>query len=313
MSRRWTVWWVVLLLLLAGGCQSKGGEPAGELEQARIEQDTHYLCETFPERVTGTPGERAACDWLEEQLKAAGFDYGENTLVRQPFLGLEGRTSENLMAVCNRGGWPVLCVTAHYDNVAGSPGARDNGAAVAILLELARRLGPEAQDLSAEVRLILLGSEENGYHGSRAYVESLTPEEREDHLAIFNMDISAATEGEGQMVCFTLGGRREAGYQQGDFFDPAENRASQAAAQAAARLWKETLTVAHGGESDQVTFDQWEMDAVNLCWRRVEDGFPMLPPEYHQPEDRADSIDYETAWATGRCVLEALRILGEKS
>lgn len=306
MRRRCFLLSAVLMLGLLAGC---GGQQE-ELDRTRIRSDTTYLCQTFPDRVTGTEGERRTCDWLEEQLEQAGFSYQEGTLLRQSFSGLKGKTSENLTALCNRGGDPVLCVTAHYDNVEGSPGARDNGAAVAVLLELARCLGQEQPEQAAEIRLIFLGSEENGYYGSRAYLESLSPEERERHLAVFNMDISAATRDEGELVCCTLGGWEDGQYREGDIFSPAENRVSQAVSEAGQKILGGPVPVVHGGESDHVTFHQWGIDAANVCWRRLEDGFPVLPSEYHKPEDKAETIDYETAWTTGRCVLEALRLLG---
>lgn len=308
MKKRWLALGLILLLVLLAGCRGREETPP-QLDRERLRSDTVYLCQTFPERVTGTEGERLACDWLEGRLEENGFSFEEGSLLRRQFDGLAGLTSENLIAVCNRGGDPVLCVTAHYDNVEGSPGARDNGAAVAVLLELARLLGPEQPDRKAEIRLIFLGSEENGYHGSRAYVESLSPEERQRHLAVLNMDISAATPGEGELVCFTLGGWTDEGYREGDYFSPVDNRASRAAAEAGERLFDMTPATVHGGESDQVSFHAGEIDAVNVCWRRMEDGFPLLPPEYHRAEDLPETIDYETARITGCCVLEALELL----
>ena len=50
----------VLMLGLLAGC---GGQQE-ELDRTRIRSDTTYLCQTFPDRVTGTEGERQTCDWL---------------------------------------------------------------------------------------------------------------------------------------------------------------------------------------------------------------------------------------------------------
>ena len=49
-----------------------------------------------------------------------------------------GRTVRNIAS----GAGPIV-VGAHYDSVPGSPGADDNASAVAVMLELARILGPE--------------------------------------------------------------------------------------------------------------------------------------------------------------------------
>lgn len=57
---------------------------------------------------------------------------------------------------------PRIVIGAHYDTVAGSPGADDNGSGVAALLELARILPP-----SAPIELDFYDMEEIGKHGSR--------------------------------------------------------------------------------------------------------------------------------------------------
>jgi Zn-dependent M28 family amino/carboxypeptidase len=64
-------------------------------------------------------------------------------------------------------------VGAHYDSVPGTPGADDNASAVAVLLELARRLPAVA--LPAPVRLVAFTMEEppaftTGLQGSRIFV-----------------------------------------------------------------------------------------------------------------------------------------------
>lgn len=57
---------------------------------------------------------------------------------------------------------PRIVIGAHYDTVAGSPGADDNGSGVAALLELARIL-----PTTAPVELDFYDMEEIGKHGSR--------------------------------------------------------------------------------------------------------------------------------------------------
>ena len=196
---------LALCLLLAGCAPSKS--PHG-LDAARIQADTEYLCREIGDRPTGTEKESAACDWLEKQLTEMGFSSQTGSLARVPFPGLFELTSENLIATCNPGAeGPILCVMAHYDSVEGSPGARDNASSVAVLLELARYLGPAREDLQGEIRLLFLGSEENGYHGASAYVKGLSEAEQERHLAVFNMENSAASPGDGAILtCGTLGG-----------------------------------------------------------------------------------------------------------
>jgi len=299
----------VLLCLLLLGCS---GENKVRVDVSRIEADTHYLCSNFGSRVTGGPEEKLACDWLEARLQELGFSDGEGTLFRTGFQGFRELESENLMAVCNAGHpGPILCVVAHYDSIEGTPGARDNAASVAIALELARLLGPEQKDCPAEIRFLFPGSEENGYHGARVYVESLSEEERLRHMAVINMDISAATAGEGQLVCCTLGARSSEGYQAGNYLEPMENAVSEHIHKAYQKLYGGEVLTLHGSESDHVKFHQAGIDAANVCWRRVEDGLAVLPSEYHDETDLPETIDYSTAGITASCVFEALHTLAE--
>lgn len=61
---------------------------------------------------------------------------------------------------------PALLVMAHYDSVATSPGAADNAAAVAVLLDVARAL--EARPPPQPVILAFTAREEDGLVGARA-------------------------------------------------------------------------------------------------------------------------------------------------
>jgi Zn-dependent M28 family amino/carboxypeptidase len=81
-----------------------------------------------------------------------------------------GRTHENL--VLNLPGQQdrgFILVGAHYDAVPGSPGADDNGSALAVLLELARAF--LAVPARRPVRLVAFDLEESDRSGSRAYAE----------------------------------------------------------------------------------------------------------------------------------------------
>lgn len=299
------------LILLLPGC----GRRDYGLSAQRIQADTEYLCEQIGDRPTGTDKEQTAANWLEERLEEAGFSQRDGSLLRVPFQGLFDLTSENVIAVCNPGSQgPILCVMAHYDTVEGSPGARDNSSSVAVLLELARYLGPERAGLTGQVRLLFLGSEENGYHGASAYVEELSQEERQRHLAAFNMENSAASPGPGAILtCATLGGVVDGAYQEGDFLEPAPNLASRTLSQASQALGGEALPLFHRGMSDHVVFHESGLEAANISWRFLDsDGLITVPPEYHLPNDIPDTMDFQGGAMTGACILWAVEeLLGE--
>lgn len=306
----------ILLLLAAPALLLSGcGRQDYGLSVQRIQSDTEYLCEQIGDRPTGTDKERATADWLEGQLEDAGFSKQDSSLLRVPFQGLFDLTSENLIAVCNPGSrGPILCVMAHYDTVAGSPGARDNSSSVAVLLELARYLGPERAGLAGEVRLLFLGSEENGYHGASAYIEGLSQEERQRHLAAFNMENSAASPGAGAILtCATLGGVVDGAYQEGDFLEPTPNLASRTLTQASQALGGPPLPLFHRGMSDHVIFHEAGLEAANISWRFLDsDGLITVPPEYHLPSDTSDTMDFRGGATTGACILWAVEdLLGE--
>jgi len=310
-NRLWRMMAMLLVLLTLAGC----GKPAADAflpDLSRIRDDTVYLCEEIGVRVTGTEKERETADWIVESLGKAGFCEEEN-LFRRSFESPAG-SSENVIAVCNPGSsGPIFSIVAHYDSVATSAGARDNAASVAGLLEIARYLGTENDAFSCQICMVFLGSEENGYHGSRAYVESLSPEERKRHAGAFNMDISASSASdEALLVCNTLGAVAEGEYLEGNFIVPAEGKLTEAIRQAYRELFgRELGGVFHFGESDHVSFHNAQMEAANVCWRKVSGGMPVLPESYHKPEDTAEELDYETIGASIRCILRAMEILAD--
>ena len=307
MKRRWLM--MLLLSLILAGCAGK--EQVFELNTDRIREDTVYLCREIGIRVTETPEETDTADWIFSSLLEAGFEEGKS-LHRQGFSGAKGGASENVIALCNADSdGPIISVVAHFDSVATSLGARDNAASVAALLEMARYLGAENGELSCQIRLVFLGSEENGYHGSAAYVANLTAEEKSRHLGAFNMDISAASDGEeAQLVCNNLGAVTDGQYTEGNFIVPAEGALIEAIRQAYRELYgKELGGVFHFGESDHVSFHNVGIEAANVCWRKVSGGMPVLPESYHKMEDTPEELNYETVRASARCILRAMEIM----
>ena len=280
------------------------------LDALRIKADTQYLCEKIGPRPTGTEKEKEACDWLEEQLEQIGFSYEEENLIRTNFKGFPGMYSENLTAICNKDSdGPIICVMAHYDTVEGSPGARDNTSSVATVLEIARYLGTECDDLDGEIRLLLLGSEENGYHGARAYIERLSEDEIDRHLLAYNLENSAASPGEGAVLMFgTQGGKVDGEYINGDIWQTMENLVTRTVNESYCELYEdEKIPVFHMGGSDHLMFHRVGIEAANVCWKYLrEDGGIRLPEQYHKPTDTVDGMDFDGAVIIGRCILDSM-------
>ena len=79
-----------------------------------------------------------------------------------------------------------IVVTAHYDSVM-TPGASDNASGTALLLESAYRL--RYVDNYFTIVYVFAGAEEIGLLGAHYYVNSLTPEERNNLILNINADV----------------------------------------------------------------------------------------------------------------------------
>ncbi len=99
--------------------------------------------------------------------------------------------------------WPdeVVIISGHLDswNGPGSQGVVDNGTGSSVTIEAARILAAVGAKPKRTIRFILWTGEEQGLLGSRAYVESLSEEERAKISAVFVDD--GGTNYEGGLVC----------------------------------------------------------------------------------------------------------------
>ena len=86
----------------------------------------------------------------------------------------------------------VVVMGGHYDSVANTQAAGDNGTGVASLLIMAEELATahldDDQPLPFAVRLVFFGVEEIGLYGSRHYVDELSEGERARVIAMLNFD-----------------------------------------------------------------------------------------------------------------------------
>lgn len=129
---------------------------------------TRLLSELIPDRSLGSPGLEASAQYIEKCFT----DFGYKT--RSQAYELKGHTLRNIDAVLPGSKYPekILVLGAHYDTVAGTPGADDNASGVAALLELARRFA--AKPLPVTVRFVAFTNEETYNYetmGSYAYAQ----------------------------------------------------------------------------------------------------------------------------------------------
>lgn len=245
-----------------------------------------------------TQGDRAqARQYITAALQTWGWE-----VQAQPVTG-DRQTGVNLIAT--RPSQAIagsIVLGAHYDTVAASPGADDNGTGVVALLEAARRLGPSTAPVP--LTLVFFDLEEAGLWGSRAFVAA-------------HPDVSEA------VILEMLGFRcREPGCQRypaglpvqpaqttGEFLAAIGDRAHRDLVDsfaAAAPLPVVTLAVPTLGpltpdllRSDHVPFWKAGIGAVMLT-----DTANFRNPNYHRPSDRVDTLDLAFFQAAAQLVIE---------
>jgi len=82
---------------------------------------------------------------------------------------------------------PKVLVGAHYDSVVGSPGANDNASGTAVVLAIARTAANTP--LAHQAWFVAFDGEEDGLHGSRAFVRSAEPQFLRGLQAMMNFDM----------------------------------------------------------------------------------------------------------------------------
>ncbi len=142
-------------------------------------------------RPAGSDAEARAAAYIEKEGTVLSY-----RVVRQPVPLSAGKSANVLLLPPDAAFDPAedrhLVVGAHYDTVAGSPGANDNASGVAVMLEVARILSVRPPSLP--VVFVAFGAEEGGPRdpriaGSLHYVEQMAPGERRNVLAMINLDM----------------------------------------------------------------------------------------------------------------------------
>ncbi len=195
----------------------------------------------------------------------------------------------------------ILLIGAHYDSVAGCPGANDNGSGVAALLELSRLLTQD--DAKRTIRFVAFVNEEPPFFmsdamGSVVYARRCR-ERGENIVGMFSLetigyysDERGSQQYPGSKLFHTL-------YPEtGNFIGFVANIASRTLMRNAGREFRRTTQFPSEGAaapadipgvgwSDHWSFWQQGYPAVMLT-----DTAPYRYPHYHQPTDTPDKINY---------------------
>lgn len=241
---------------------------------------------------------RRAEDYLVEQFRLLDLEVSTH-----PFKAFGG-TYHNIVgtrfaAPSAQHAAEPLIIAAHYDTVMGSPGADDNASALAVMLEVARRI--REVPLSRTVRFIAFCLEEEDLLGSLAYVSSLRDANHQIAGAIVLECVGYAKPEEGSQQ--VPSGVPVAVPTVGDFLAIVGNQASAKLAAAVECAAKErvpdlkmvSLTVPGNGEllpdtrrSDHAAFWHYGYPAVMLT-----DTANFRNPHYHRATDTLDTLNPE--------------------
>jgi hypothetical protein len=147
--------------------------PVADFSAARAME--HIAAVADAPRSPGSVAHARAREYLVAQLASNGWRVEVQEAVGATDLGTAG--TQPLAAVANvvatmPGTAPTgtVLLAAHYDTVAGSPGAADDGIGVGTLLEVARALRTSGADPRNDLTILVTDGEENGLLGAEAFV-----------------------------------------------------------------------------------------------------------------------------------------------
>jgi Peptidase family M28 len=250
---------------------------------------------------------------LLEMLGAIGGD------VRVEPFWFDGSVHENLV-VDLPGEAPdaqreVVVVGAHYDSAPDSPGADDNGSALAALLEIGRSLAPVRR--RHDLRLVAFDLEETDFRGSRHHAAQCVWARRKIRLMLSLEMLGYCSHEPGSQ--WYPGNFGKILPDRGDFIGLLCNlravRPTFAIAQGLRSADARTCALPTGvrGEwipascrSDHVPF--WELGYPAML---VTDTGELRNPHYHQPTDVPKTLDYEFLESVSRGLATGIsRLVG---
>jgi hypothetical protein len=155
----------------------------------QLKADVRMLADDIGERNMHRPGSMAtAAEWIKLRLREAGYEPQVHSYTLRGS-GYGGESADNLIAEVPGHGPAdeIVIIGAHYDTVPGSPGANDNGSAVAVLLALAEHFAERRQERT--LRFIAFANEEPPFYlsedmGSHAYARKLREGNEQVHAMI---------------------------------------------------------------------------------------------------------------------------------
>ena len=263
----------------------------------RLEEHVHALCSHPAGRnYLEKEGLAAARDYIAAQFESYGYR------VELQVYAIAGDNYANI-EVTRRGGThpdEIIVVGAHYDAVAGAPGANDNGSGVAALLELADRF--RNAELPRTIRFVAFVNEEpphfmTGTMGSDVYARHIA-QQPDNIIAMYSLE--------------TIGYfRDEAGSQhyppplglfypsQGNFIAFVGNLRSRGLVTRSLRAFRSHASFPSEGIAAPAFIPGINWSDHRSFWRQgyaaimITDTAFYRYPHYHTPQDTPDKVDYD--------------------
>lgn len=192
---------MAIMILSASGC---GREPEKQLENQRelnqnaitlnevtTEGEAAYetlkaIEEAWPIREAGEPSEIKAAEGLAALFEAKGIMATLQSFEYALGSSSDKRYSQNVVASIHVEQKRRVVIGAHYDCVNTGKGADDNGSGVVAVLALAEALKEKRYPFGID--FVLFGAEEEGVHGSKAYLNALEKEGKTLPELMINFD-----------------------------------------------------------------------------------------------------------------------------
>ncbi len=236
---------------------------------------------------TGSAAAADVRDYLTAQLRTLGLEpelqsrlAARSPQGRRPTVGTVTNVHARIAGTQPTG---RVVLVAHYDSVPTGPGAADNGANVAAVLEVARALlaGPPPRN---DVDLLFTDAEEAGLLGAQAFVDSGTAGDP-GRVVVVNLEARGVS---GPAVMFQMAGTGLTG--------------AVAAADPVTTSFAAAVYQVLPNDTDLTVFDQAGMRGLNFAFI---DG----AAHYHTPHDDIAHVDPASVQDMGGSVLAAVRQL----
>jgi Zn-dependent M28 family amino/carboxypeptidase len=302
----------VVLLLVALPCRGEGLDM--EMLERKLYQHVRILSVEIGERSLAHYAHlEQAAEYTRGYLKGLGYR------VEEQVYRMEDRDYRNLIAVKPGGSaaQEVIVVGAHYDTVAGTPGADDNASGVAGLLELARLC--QGTDFKRTIKFVAFSLEEppvfrSPYMGSRVYAQR-AHEAGEDVVAMLCLESIGYYSGEEGSQGFPLPLMGLFYPSRGNFVAVVGNFSSRRLVQRVARGLKQGCKVPVEMLIGPSLVPGVDFSDHASFWR---EGYPAVMitdsafcrnPHYHMPTDMIDTLDFGSLAEVVKGLLHTIRIL----